>query len=34
MKGELDLMGPAQKVAARVSIGIPEMSEADETLFA
>jgi alkylation response protein AidB-like acyl-CoA dehydrogenase len=33
MKGELDLMGPAQKVAAEL-VGLPEMSEADETLFA
>jgi alkylation response protein AidB-like acyl-CoA dehydrogenase len=33
MKGELDLMGPAQKVAAEL-VGIPEMSEVDETLFA
>ena len=33
MKGELDLMGPAQKVAAEL-VGIPEMAEADETLFA
>jgi len=33
MKGELDLMGPAQKVAAEL-VGIPEMSEADGTLFA
>jgi alkylation response protein AidB-like acyl-CoA dehydrogenase len=33
MKGELDLMGPAQKVAAEL-VGIPEMSEPDETLFA
>jgi alkylation response protein AidB-like acyl-CoA dehydrogenase len=33
MKGELDLMGPAQKVAAEL-VGIPEMAEADDTLFA
>ncbi len=33
MKGEIDLMGPAQKVAAEL-VGIPEMSEPDETLFA
>jgi len=33
MKGELDLMGPAQKVAAEL-VGIPEMAEPDETLFA
>jgi alkylation response protein AidB-like acyl-CoA dehydrogenase len=33
MKGELDLMGPAQKVAAEL-VGIPEMSEPDDTLFA
>lgn len=33
MKGELDLMGPAQKVAAEL-VGLPEMSEPDETLFA
>ncbi|MBS1638403.1 MAG: acyl-CoA dehydrogenase family protein [Bacteroidetes bacterium] len=33
MKGELDLMGPAQKVAAEL-VGIPEFSESDETLFA
>lgn len=33
MKGELDLMGPAQKVAAEL-VGIPEMSEPDNTLFA
>jgi alkylation response protein AidB-like acyl-CoA dehydrogenase len=33
MKGELDLMGPAQKVAAEL-IGIPEFAEVDETLFA
>lgn len=33
MKGELDLMGPAQKVAAEL-VGIPEFSEPDETLFA
>jgi alkylation response protein AidB-like acyl-CoA dehydrogenase len=33
MKGELDLMGPAQKVAAEL-VGIPEMAETDETLFA
>ena len=32
MKGELDLMGPAQKVAAEL-VGIPEMSEPDEALF-
>lgn len=33
MKGELDLMGPAQKVAAEL-VGIPEFTEPDETLFA
>lgn len=33
MKGELDLMGPAQKVAAEL-VAIPEFSEPDETLFA
>ncbi|MGZ3931823.1 MAG: acyl-CoA dehydrogenase family protein [Bacteroidia bacterium] len=33
MKGELDLMGPAQKVAAEL-VGIPEFGEADDTLFA
>jgi alkylation response protein AidB-like acyl-CoA dehydrogenase len=33
MKGELDLMGPAQKVAAEL-VGIPEFAEVDETLFA
>jgi alkylation response protein AidB-like acyl-CoA dehydrogenase len=33
MKGELDLMGPAQKVAMEL-VGIPEFGEADETLFA
>ncbi|MGZ3899953.1 MAG: acyl-CoA dehydrogenase family protein [Bacteroidia bacterium] len=33
MKGELDLMGPAQKVAAEL-VGLPEISEPDETLFA
>jgi alkylation response protein AidB-like acyl-CoA dehydrogenase len=33
MKGELDLMGPAQKVAAEL-VGIPDMQEADETIFA
>lgn len=33
MKGELDLMGPAQKVAAEL-IGIPEFEEPDATLFA
>jgi alkylation response protein AidB-like acyl-CoA dehydrogenase len=33
MKGELDLMGPAQKVAAEL-VGIPEFSEPDEALFA
>lgn len=33
MKGELDLMGPAQKVAAEL-VGIPDMGEADEGLFA
>jgi alkylation response protein AidB-like acyl-CoA dehydrogenase len=32
MKGELDLMGPAQKVAAEL-VGLPEMTEPDETLF-
>lgn len=33
MKGEIDLMGPAQKVAAEL-VGIPDMAEPDETLFA
>lgn len=33
MKGELDLMGPAQKVAAEL-VGIPEMGETDNALFA
>ena len=33
MKGELDLMGPAQKVAAEL-VGIPEMTAVDDTLFA
>lgn len=33
MKGELDLMGPAQKVAAEL-VGIPEFAEPDEALFA
>jgi len=33
MKGELDLMGPAQKVAAEL-VGIPEFADPDETLFA
>lgn len=33
MKGELDLMGPAQKVAAEL-VGIPEFGEMDDTLFA
>ncbi len=33
MKGELDLMGPAQKVASEL-VGIPEFGEADDTLFA
>ncbi len=33
MKGELDLMGPAQKVASEL-VGIPEFAEVDETLFA
>lgn len=33
MKGELDLMGPAQKVAAEL-VGIPEMGETNETLLA
>ncbi|MHB8401578.1 MAG: acyl-CoA dehydrogenase family protein, partial [Bacteroidia bacterium] len=33
MKGELDLMGPAQKVASEL-MGIPDMNEPDETLFA
>jgi alkylation response protein AidB-like acyl-CoA dehydrogenase len=33
MKGELDLMGPAQKVAAEL-VGLPEMTEPDESLFA
>lgn len=33
MKGELDLMGPAQQVASEL-VGIPEFSEPDDTLFA
>lgn len=33
MKGELDLMGPAQKVASEL-MGIPDMNEPDENLFA
>ncbi|HEY1040720.1 MAG TPA: acyl-CoA dehydrogenase family protein [Bacteroidia bacterium] len=33
MKGELDLMSHAQKVAAEL-VGIPEMSEPDDSLFA
>ena len=33
MKGELDLMGPAQKVASEL-VGFPEMSEPDNSLFA
>lgn len=33
MKGELDLMGPAQKVASEL-VGIPEFAEPDDTLFA
>lgn len=33
MKGELDLMGPAQQVASEL-VGIPEFSEPDTTLFA
>ena len=33
MKGEIDLMGPAQKVAAEL-VGIPEFSEPDNALFA
>jgi alkylation response protein AidB-like acyl-CoA dehydrogenase len=32
MKGELDLMGPAQKVAAEL-MGIPDMSTSEKTLF-
>lgn len=32
MKGELDLMGPAQKVATEL-VGIPDMQETNETLF-
>ncbi len=32
MKGELDLMGPAQRVAGEL-VGIPEMGESDESLF-
>jgi alkylation response protein AidB-like acyl-CoA dehydrogenase len=32
MKGELDLMGPAQQVASEL-VGIPEFSEPDDTLF-
>jgi alkylation response protein AidB-like acyl-CoA dehydrogenase len=33
MKGELDLMGPAQKVGAEL-MSIPDFAEPDETLFA
>lgn len=33
MKGELDLMGSAKKVASEL-VGIPELGESDETLFA
>ncbi len=33
MKGEIDLMGPAQKVAGEL-VALPEMSEPDDTLFA
>ena len=33
MKGELDLMGPAQKVVTEL-VGIPEFGETDDTLFA
>ncbi|MDP2386021.1 MAG: acyl-CoA dehydrogenase family protein [Bacteroidota bacterium] len=33
MKGELDLMGSAQKVATEL-VGIPDMNDGDETLFA
>ncbi|GAB4135360.1 MAG: acyl-CoA dehydrogenase family protein [Bacteroidia bacterium] len=33
MKGELDLMGPAQKVAAEL-MSIPDFSEPDQSLFA
>lgn len=33
MKGELDLMGPAQKVASEL-VGIPDMSDADDTVLA
>jgi hypothetical protein len=33
MKGELDLMGPAQKVAQEL-VGIPEMDESNDTPFA
>jgi len=33
LKGELDLMGPAQKVAAEL-VGIPETGETEEGLFA
>lgn len=33
MKGELDLMGPAQKVAGEL-VGIPEFSEPSDVLFA
>jgi len=33
MKGEIDLMGPAQKVASEL-MGIPDMPEPDDTLFA
>lgn len=32
MKGELDLMGPAQKVAGGL-VGMPELSESDNSLF-
>ena len=32
MKGELDLMGPAQKVASEL-MGIPDMSTSEKTLF-
>jgi hypothetical protein len=33
LKGELDLMGPAQKVAGEL-MSIPDMGEADDSLFA
>lgn len=33
LKGEMDLMGPAQKVAGEL-MSIPELAEADDTLFA